>query len=422
MTTAHRVAAGRVMKDNNKMAYDRNAGRVQSSISSRVRQTAERLRRLTGDPVPPPPKPLRFHGRFVAAQAKSFAIGELTLGPRDRLLIHGPNGSGKSTLRWWKNWSRRSASIRARWSWSVTTGRCAAGSGENRRECTNLPEIRTTIEAPGAPYGVTVDKAGALWFTMAARGAIGRWTGEQVETIALDPADGQPTVIVAGHDDAVWFTEFRGNRIGRIGADGALSFVSAGAPYGLCTGPDGALWFTELRPGGLGRLSVDGTIARYPVDGMPSMITAGPDGALWFTLNQADAIGRVTADGAVTTYALPTEQANPVGITAGPDGALWLVEIGAGQVGRVSVDGAIEEFPLPDRAARPHAIIAGPDGALWFTQWGSSRLGRITTAGQISELDLPGAEPHGLALGPDGAIWIAMESGSLVCVEPDGRE
>ncbi|MFI2472835.1 ABC-F family ATP-binding cassette domain-containing protein [Nocardia xishanensis] len=98
VTTAHRVAAGRVMKDNNKMAYDRNAGRVQSSISSRVRQTAERLRRLTDDPVPPPPKPLRFRGRFGAAQAKSFAIGALTLGPRDRLLIDGPNGSGKSTL------------------------------------------------------------------------------------------------------------------------------------------------------------------------------------------------------------------------------------------------------------------------------------------------------------------------------------
>ncbi|MCP2315153.1 macrolide transport system ATP-binding/permease protein [Nocardia amikacinitolerans] len=97
-TTAHRVAAGRVMKDNNKMAYDRNAGRVQSSISSRVRQTAERLRRLTDDPVPAPPKPLRFRGRFGAAQAKSFEIGQLTLGPRDRLLIDGPNGSGKSTL------------------------------------------------------------------------------------------------------------------------------------------------------------------------------------------------------------------------------------------------------------------------------------------------------------------------------------
>ncbi|MET8873517.1 ATP-binding cassette domain-containing protein [Nocardia sp. NPDC004604] len=97
-TTAHRVAVGRAMKDNNKMAYDRNAGRVQSSVASRVRQTAERLRRLRDDPVRRPPEPLRFRGRFGTGRTASFGIGALTLGPRDRVLIHGPNGAGKSTL------------------------------------------------------------------------------------------------------------------------------------------------------------------------------------------------------------------------------------------------------------------------------------------------------------------------------------
>ncbi|MFI6479016.1 ABC-F family ATP-binding cassette domain-containing protein [Nonomuraea sp. NPDC050663] len=85
-TTAHRVAAGRSMKDNNKMAYDRNAGRVQSSISSRVRQAAERVRRLEDHPVPRPPEPLRFRGGFT------------TSGRGERLLVTGPNGSGKTTL------------------------------------------------------------------------------------------------------------------------------------------------------------------------------------------------------------------------------------------------------------------------------------------------------------------------------------
>ncbi|MEV4363121.1 ATP-binding cassette domain-containing protein [Nonomuraea sp. NPDC049625] len=64
-TTAHRVATGRQMRDNNKMAYDRNAGRVQSSVASRVRNAHERLRRLEADPVPRPPAPLRFHGTFT---------------------------------------------------------------------------------------------------------------------------------------------------------------------------------------------------------------------------------------------------------------------------------------------------------------------------------------------------------------------
>lgn len=57
---ARGVAQGRAMKDNNKMAYDRDKGRVQASVSSRVRNAQERLRRLRESPVPRPPEPLRF--------------------------------------------------------------------------------------------------------------------------------------------------------------------------------------------------------------------------------------------------------------------------------------------------------------------------------------------------------------------------
>ncbi|MEU4576896.1 ABC-F family ATP-binding cassette domain-containing protein [Nonomuraea sp. NPDC023979] len=118
-TTAHRVAAGRAMRDNNKMAYDRNAGRVQSSIASRVRNAQERLRRLEADPVPPPPRPLRFRGSFaqsprsgqapeevgrVLAEVRDVRVGDRLVVERfsvaagDRVLIRGANGAGKSTL------------------------------------------------------------------------------------------------------------------------------------------------------------------------------------------------------------------------------------------------------------------------------------------------------------------------------------
>ncbi|MBF6439122.1 ribosomal protection-like ABC-F family protein [Nocardia cyriacigeorgica] len=110
-TTARRVAPGRVMRDNNKMAYDRAGGRVQQSLASRVRNAEERLRRLLDDPVPPPPQPLRFtpsvrggavRGAVLAAtdvlvEGRLGRTG-LTLAAGDRLLITGPNGAGKSTL------------------------------------------------------------------------------------------------------------------------------------------------------------------------------------------------------------------------------------------------------------------------------------------------------------------------------------
>ncbi|PXX70880.1 macrolide transport system ATP-binding/permease protein [Nocardia tenerifensis] len=110
-TTARRVAPGRAMKDNNKMAYDRAGGRVQQSLAGRVRNAEERLRRLLADPVPPPPEPLRFkaipsagRARGVVLEATEVAVaGRLSptsvrVSAGERLLITGPNGAGKSTL------------------------------------------------------------------------------------------------------------------------------------------------------------------------------------------------------------------------------------------------------------------------------------------------------------------------------------
>ncbi|MDK1476949.1 ABC-F family ATP-binding cassette domain-containing protein [Streptomyces sp. 549] len=115
--TARRVAPGRAIKDGNKMAYDRAAGRVQQSLASRVRNAEERITRLLARPVPAPADPLRFTGapRTAAAsghagprQALLAASGvavEGRLAPVDvtvptggRLLVTGSNGAGKSTL------------------------------------------------------------------------------------------------------------------------------------------------------------------------------------------------------------------------------------------------------------------------------------------------------------------------------------
>ncbi|WP_323136916.1 ribosomal protection-like ABC-F family protein [Streptomyces albogriseolus] len=110
--TARRVAPGRAMKDGNKMAYDRAAGRVQQSVAGRIRNAEERLRRLLADPVPKPPEPLRFtlaspkggslHGTVLEATGVTvtgrLAPTDVTVKAGERLLITGPNGTGKSTL------------------------------------------------------------------------------------------------------------------------------------------------------------------------------------------------------------------------------------------------------------------------------------------------------------------------------------
>ncbi|MFF8277036.1 ABC-F family ATP-binding cassette domain-containing protein [Streptomyces lateritius] len=111
VTTAHGVADGRSIKDNNKMAYDRAGGRVQAAVSGRVRNAQERLRRLHADPVPKPPQPLAFTARPVDGGAEGelvslagvrvgdrLSVDRLTVRAGEKLLIHGGNGAGKSTL------------------------------------------------------------------------------------------------------------------------------------------------------------------------------------------------------------------------------------------------------------------------------------------------------------------------------------
>jgi macrolide transport system ATP-binding/permease protein len=111
-TTAREVGYAR-RKDNDKLAYDRHAARVDRQVASRVRNADERLRRLTDDPIQRPPDPLEFQARFDAARTPGAGAlvmlhgvrvegrldeTDLVIEPGEQLLITGPNGAGKSTL------------------------------------------------------------------------------------------------------------------------------------------------------------------------------------------------------------------------------------------------------------------------------------------------------------------------------------
>src|ERR1035438_1598757 len=75
--------------------------------------------------------------------------------------------------------------------------------------------------------------------------------------------------IVAGPDGALWFSEYLGNRIGRIKTSGAITEypipTSNGGPFWIAAGPDGALWFTEFNVNKIGRITTTGIITEYVV-------------------------------------------------------------------------------------------------------------------------------------------------------------
>jgi serine/threonine protein kinase len=156
--------------------------------------------------------------------------------------------------------------------------------------------------------------------------------------------------------------------------------TSASQPEKITTGSDRNLWFTEWNGNKIGRISTSGAITEFPVPtsaSQPVGITTGSDGNLWFTEWNGNKIGRISTSGAITEFPVPTSASEPNGITAGPDGNLWFT--GGNEIGRISISGAITEFPVPTSASEPEKITVGPDGNLWFTEWNGNKIGRITS-------------------------------------------
>jgi len=103
-------------RDNDKFIRYFKGQRLQTSTSRSIRDAEERLSRILKDPVPKPPKPLRFKAGIkpqsirsaevikVDGIFKSFGsrniLSGLTFSLRydSRIVITGPNGAGKTTL------------------------------------------------------------------------------------------------------------------------------------------------------------------------------------------------------------------------------------------------------------------------------------------------------------------------------------
>jgi streptogramin lyase len=289
---------------------------------------------------------------------------------------------------------------------------------------TNPAQAQQVDITPRGAYGIAAGSDGNLWFTEYFGNRIGRITTSGVLTeFSISTIGSQPTSIAAGADGNLWFTEVLGNKIGRITTAGVITEFSVPTPpTGIAAGPDGNLWFIEGQK--IGRMTVDGILSgEYdaPKSSGLADITAGPDGALWFTFKGSQAlppfhgctnsgIGRITTSGFVTHFDLPTTScdAQQLGqITTGPDGNLWFTK--ADTIGRITTAGSFTEFSIPAFSSQPAGIASGPDGNLWFTERCDcqNQIGRITTAGVVTEFRLPTAFsfPTDIVAGQDGRLW-----------------
>ena len=110
-------------------------------------------------------------------------------------------------------------------------------------------------------------------------GDIGRITVDG-ELSGWPSVGGAPSMIVAGPDNALWFTLNQGNAVGRLApADGITvrELPTAGAgPVGIAATHDDAVWFTEILADKLGRIPMDEAIQEMELPGKPHAVVADP--------------------------------------------------------------------------------------------------------------------------------------------------
>jgi virginiamycin B lyase len=319
------------------------------------------------------------------------------------------------------NWSRA-----ARTSIIVLGGlSCAAGA--------SLGAVFEEFLVPtpaSAPQGITKDWRGDVWFTEFEGNRIGRidrGTDAITEFPIPTPNSGPASIIsvlTASTTFEMWFTEFRGNQIGKISRDGIITEYrlpsASSGPRVIVENVDGGLWFTEFEGNRIGRIDRSGQITEFaiPTPGSgPYGITVATDYSLWFTEFHANKIGRIALNGMITEYSIPTPNSGPLEIVAGPDGAFWFTESRANKIGRIIGSGVTTEFPLPLPDRGPEGISNGP-GGLWFTERSANRLGRLrTTGGLLSEFSIPieGGSPAGIVAGySDRRMWFAASGSNRI--------
>jgi streptogramin lyase len=329
---------------------------------------------------------------------------------------------------------------------------------------------------PGTPtpWGITVDKNSAFWFTEASGNKIAQVSGYGVLEYAVPTPGAVPWAITAGKnpDEDIWFTEETAGKIACY-VPSQRSFYEytipvpspSPRPRGITmnitrlSSPPGVtptldVWFTDWGRNEIGHLhptdarnpnQANMNFTLYTIPGLtdthPLGIAMSPvDYSIWFTEftgNRISCIKLLENGTAVFRHypvGLPTtdiNNGNLWGIAVDPAGYVWVTESNPTRncIGRLNpVSGEYLTYGIPTINAQPHEIVleVGVTGYgnanqllnIWFTEFNADKIGRYDPFYYMAFYEYPiisaGGKPNGLALvtGPSGAL------GYVVFTEP----
>ena len=203
-------------------------------------------------------------------------------------------------------------------------------------ELTSFP-LQTKVAKLGQ---IALARDGSLWFAEGNAQSITRLKDGKFERTPIPFVLGGPVGGAVAPDGTVWSTLLAANQVMRIAPDGSTDLFDIptrrSSPSDIAVDATGAVWFLQFRGNKLGRLA-DGKFEEFALGEEnvgPTGLAIGPDGSVWFGMLREGSIGRFR-DGRITRYKLPRERARPYSVAVDARGDVWYTDI-SGYVGRLT--------------------------------------------------------------------------------------
>ena len=259
----------------------------------------------------------------------------------------------------------------------------------------------------GDPHGLTVDKAGHVFWAETLGFHLGRLdpkTGSMIRypmdsTGQSKGARGHTPIIDSKEN--VWFTVIGGDMLGKWDRKTEKATVwkvptQGAAPYGISLDKDENVWFAEFRRGKIAKFDPKTeTFTEYPALTQPTTIRRlGVDstGTVWYGGFSTGKLGKLDPkSGKIVEYNIPMPFSEPYDVWPDRNDRIWISDAGQGGA-LISFDPKTEKFtyyPTPQVTDQPKLAITR-DGAVWYTPRSSSKAaagvlypdtGRMTTFG-----------------------------------------
>src|SRR5207248_2721375 len=218
---------------------------------------------------------------------------------------------------------------------------------------------------------------------LAAEVSIDEWDVPTENSRPHDPA--------VAPDGALWFTEQRANKLGRLdprtGQMKEFPLPTPGSgPHGLVADREGNIWFTAISKGYVGKLDPKtGSVKEYPTGDRrardPHTPVFDQRGRLWFTLEQSNFIGRLDPRSSEMRLAEGPSPggagARPYGIAVTPDGTVWYSESGLEPNTLVRFDPRTKKFsstPILSGGGVVRNMVATSDGRVYLAESGVNKV------------------------------------------------